>query len=518
MLNNRLQIAEYLFIFGSVVAIAVVPVQLIYAVVLLLFCLLLSLINRLRSEQYMKRRIATAITQLHRQMIEESQSSQKQQIQAAIASIQSELPSYLSQTNVNDPEPKNDKIIQLKTQLTSLEESIKNVVKYLNNASLPTRIERLEQAISQTTTEIHQIHRQPSGAWKNYIQAIEMRLQAIENAESQVPQNQAVTTPSPSPEMSESIAVEDQNGSVSLPTWSYLNTLAGHSDWVSALAISPDGKTIASGSFDKTIKLWNSANGQLIRTLSQHTKGVISLAISPDGKTLISGSWDETIKLWSLNTGELIYTLKGHTGSVQSLAITADSQTLISGSFDQTIKLWCLERGEFLGNLAENAGNISALALSTDGQTLASAGGDGIITLRQLDTARIGTKPTFTLTLSGNLSSVGSLAISPDDQILAAGCTDGNIKFWQLGTGEFVNILHGHTGPVQSAVFSLNSPMLISGSADGTIRIWYLKTGKQLAILPSSSAVSVMSVAVSPDGQLIAGGTADSIIKIWQCD
>lgn len=518
MLINLLQVIEYLFIACLLVAIVVAPGQLIYAVGLLFICILFNLINRLRFEQYMNRRLTTTIAQLHRQIIEENNSLQEQQIQAAITALKTQFSSYFSQLEGTTPKPSNDNLSKLKTQITSLQESLNSVVQYLNGASLPTRIERLEQVIAQTTTEIAQIDRQPSDNWKSYVQAIEARLQAIEHLETQVPPNQDIKASCHSPETSISVAVCEQHDLISMPNLSYLNSLKGHSDWISSLSITPDGKILASSSFDKTIKLWNLSTGQLINTLSQHTKGIVCIAISPDGKTLASGGWDETIKLWNLSTGELIYSLKGHTGSVQSLAITADSQTLISGSFDQTIKLWCLERGEFLGNLAEKDGHISALALSADGQTLASAGGDGIITLRQLDTARIGTTPTFALTLSGNLSSVASLAISPDDQILAASCMDGNVKLWQLATGELVNILHGHTGPVKSAVFSLNCPTLISGSADGTIRIWYPKTGKQLAILPHSSAVSVMSVAISPDGQLIAGGTADNMIKIWQCD
>lgn len=518
MLNNRLHIIEYLFILGSFVAIILASNQLIYAVALLFICLFLNLINRLRYEQYIKRRLATAITQLHKQVIEESQSLQEQQIQVVFNSLQAQLPNYLSQLEVTAQEPSNYNLVKLKNQITSLEASLKNVVQDINGASLPTRIECLERVIAQINTENAQTNRQQSENLYNYIQSIEMRLQAIEKAEVQLPICREHNELYLSPDISSSVVPQEQNNSALLLSWSYLKTLAGHSDWISALAITPDGKNIVSGSFDKTIKLWNLSTGQLIRTLSPHIKGVICIAISPDGKTLASAGWDETIKLWSLNTGELIYTLEGHTGSIQSLIITADSQTLISGSFDQTIKLWCLERGEFLGNLAEKAGHISALALSTDGQTLASAGGDGMITLRQLDTARIGTKPTFTLALSGNLSSVASLFISPDDQILVAGCTDGNVKLWQLATGELVNILHGHTAPVTSVVFSLNSPTLISGSADGTIRTWDMKTGKQLSILPHNSAVSVMSVAISPDGQLIAGGTADNMIKIWQCD
>ncbi|MDF5730295.1 MAG: serine/threonine protein kinase, partial [Rhizonema sp. PD38] len=126
-----------------------------------------------------------------------------------------------------------------------------------------------------------------------------------------------------------------------LPSSFFLErTLTGHSSWVISVAISPDGNTLASGSNDKTIKLWNLATGEQTRTLQGHSDLVHSVAISPDGKTLTSGSVDKTIKLWNLATGEQIRTLQGHSDSVISVAISPDGKTLASGSFDKTIKIW----------------------------------------------------------------------------------------------------------------------------------------------------------------------------------
>ncbi|WP_201800819.1 AAA-like domain-containing protein, partial [Dulcicalothrix desertica] len=118
------------------------------------------------------------------------------------------------------------------------------------------------------------------------------------------------------------------------------NQLQGHTDTVSNVAISANGKTLASASWDKTIKLWNISTGKLISTLSGHNDKVIEVAISADGKTLASAGADKTIKLWNISTGKLISSLSGHTAEVYSVAISADGKTLASAGADKTIKLW----------------------------------------------------------------------------------------------------------------------------------------------------------------------------------
>jgi WD40 repeat protein len=116
--------------------------------------------------------------------------------------------------------------------------------------------------------------------------------------------------------------------------------LKGHADYVSSVAFSPDSKTLASGSYDQTIRLWEVASGQSLRELKGHTGAVRSMAFSPDGKTLPSGSYDQTIRLWEVASGQSLPELKGHTGAVRSMAFSPDGKTLASGSEDQTIRLW----------------------------------------------------------------------------------------------------------------------------------------------------------------------------------
>ncbi|WP_414550925.1 toll/interleukin-1 receptor domain-containing protein, partial [Anabaena sp. CCY 0017] len=139
---------------------------------------------------------------------------------------------------------------------------------------------------------------------------------------------------------------------------SELNSLEGHSGTVMSVSFSPDGKTLVSASYDKTIKLWNLDTGKEIRTLSGHTNTVRSVSFSPDGKTLVSGSQDKTIKLWNLDTGKEIRTLSGHTNSVWSVSFSPDSKTLVSGSQDKTIKLWNLNTGKEIRTLSGHTNSV----------------------------------------------------------------------------------------------------------------------------------------------------------------
>ncbi|WP_445636353.1 hypothetical protein NSTC745_01242 [Nostoc sp. DSM 114161] len=280
---------------------------------------------------------------------------------------------------------------------------------------------------------------------------------------------------------------------------------------VSSVAISPDGKTLASGGNDKTIKIWNISTGEIIHTLSGHSRPVESVAISPDGKTLASGSGDKTIKIWNIFTGKAIRTLSGHSNSIVSVAISPDGKTLASGSDDKTIKIWDLSTGKVIRTLSGHSKSVESVAISPDGKTLASSsnvGSYGTIRIWDLSTGEL------IRTLSGNTVVVNSVAFSPDGKTLASGGFGETIEISNISTGKLIRTLSGNTVVVNSVAFSPDGKTLASGSLDETIRIWDLSTGELIRTL-SGHSDSVNSVVISPDGKTLASGSKDGTIKIW---
>ncbi|AKG23018.1 serine/threonine-protein kinase [Calothrix sp. 336/3] len=285
-------------------------------------------------------------------------------------------------------------------------------------------------------------------------------------------------------------------------------TLTGHSGYVVSVAISPDTKTLVSGSGDNTIKLWDLKTGKEIRTVPGHSDSINSVAISPDGKTLVSGSGYKDIKLWDLKTGKEIRTLTGHSDNVSSVAITPDGKTIVSGSWDNTIKLWDLETGKEIRTFRGHS-DIRSIAISPDGKTLASGHVDNTVKLWNLETGE------KTRTLTGHSGFVFSVAISPDGKTLVSGSADNTIRLWNLYTGEKIRTLEGHSNWVSSVAISPDGKTIVSGSRDKTIKLWNLETKEEIRTLKGHSN-KVSSIAISPNSQIIVSGSDDETIKIWR--
>ncbi|WP_017316512.1 WD40 repeat domain-containing protein [Mastigocladopsis repens] len=292
--------------------------------------------------------------------------------------------------------------------------------------------------------------------------------------------------------------------------YAYLcHTLTGHSGKVTSVAISLDGKTLVSGSADKTIKVWNLDIGKVIHTITENIAEVSSVAISPDGNLLAVGSCEHprnNVKVWHLATAKPLHTLLGHQKPVNFVVISPDGQILASGS--NKIKIWNLHKGERICTLWHSAA-VYAAAISPDGTILASANSDHKIRLWNPHSG----EPLRTL--SKHSGEVKAIAISPDGQFLISGSADKTIKIWHLDTDKVLHTLTGHTDEVKSLAVSLDGQTLFSASADKTIKIWRLHTGELLQTLTGHSG-AVNSVAMSLDGQFIASGSSDKTIRIWQ--
>ncbi|MCG5058491.1 MAG: serine/threonine protein kinase [Limnoraphis sp. WC205] len=326
------------------------------------------------------------------------------------------------------------------------------------------------------------------------------RPKVVQTSPISASKNQSPVYPQPKPVQTSPIYWEN-------PT--LIATLKGHSHNVLSIAFSSDGRTLASGSRDNTIKLWDVQTRREIATLTGHSSYVNSVAISPDGRTLASGSRDNTIKLWDVQTRREIATLTGHSSYVNSVAISPDGRTLASGSRDNTIKLWDMQTQREIATLTGHSNSVYSVAFSPDGRTLASGSWDNTIKLWDVQTRR------EIATLTGHSNWVWSVAFSPDGRTLATGSGDNTIKLWDVPTRREIVTLTGHSNSVFSVAFSPDGRTLASGSLDNTIKLWDVQTQREIATLTGHLSY-VFSVAFSPDGRTLASGSYDSTIKLWR--
>ncbi|MDZ8262972.1 WD40 repeat domain-containing protein [Nostoc sp. ChiQUE01b] len=290
--------------------------------------------------------------------------------------------------------------------------------------------------------------------------------------------------------------------------WRCINTLSAHTNPINSVTISSDGRTLASGSADNTIKIWNLQNGEILATLNGHSNAVRSVAFSSDGLILASGSNDNTVKLWYSRTGT---TFTGHSDNVTSVAFSPDGKTLASGGGDNKIKIWNLNTNELIYTLSEHENCVMSVVFSLNGQLLISSSVDNTIKVWNLQTGLA------IHTLKEHSESVKGVAISPDGKILASGSNDKTIKIWNLPHGNVIHTFSDHTNTITSVAFSPDGKTLASASGDSTIKVWHLGT-KELINTLSGHSSHIHSVAFSPDGKTIVSGSQDKTIKIWRCD
>ncbi|KAL2889580.1 Vegetative incompatibility protein HET-E-1 [Ceratocystis lukuohia] len=287
-----------------------------------------------------------------------------------------------------------------------------------------------------------------------------------------------------------------------------MQTFEGHDGWVRSVAFSHDGQRLASSSDDKTVKIWDVASGACLRTLEGHEDRVKSAVFSKDGRRIVSGSDDETVKIWDAISGEFLQTLEDHHSWVISVVFSHDGRRLASGSADETIKIWDPTSGACLRTLRGHCRDVVSVVFSNDGQRLASGSDDKTVKIWDPDSGEC------LLTLEGHDRWVTSVAFSNDGQRLASVSWDKTTKIWDANSGACLQILEGHDGCVTSVVFSPDSQRLASGSADETVKIWNATSGTSLQTLEGHHNY-VSSVVLSNDGQRLASGSTGKTLKIW---
>ncbi|MCB0208003.1 MAG: PD40 domain-containing protein [Anaerolineae bacterium] len=287
-------------------------------------------------------------------------------------------------------------------------------------------------------------------------------------------------------------------------------TLTGHTNQVWGVAFSPDGTYLATTSVDKTIKLWNTATAEEVLTLSGHTKTVWDVAFSPDGNYLASTSFDNTTKVWDISTAldkgastdQELLTLMGHHDTVTSVDFSPDGEYLATASWDGSVKIWQFPSGNLLHSL-EHGSRVNCVTFSPDGQRLVSTSQDG-----KVRSWNVATGEEFSLPLIKEDSEVHAVSFSPDGTRLAWVNAEGTAKEGNAETGQILLVFAGHTDAIKAVAFSPDGTRLVTAGWDGQIKVWDAASHSDI----------INHVAFSRDGTRLATASQDHTAKIWDVE
>jgi WD40 repeat protein len=261
--------------------------------------------------------------------------------------------------------------------------------------------------------------------------------------------------------------------------------LKGHTNYVTSLALSPDGKALISGSGDKTLRIWDIASGDLIQQLNGHTKGVSVVRISHDGQYIVSGSRDRTIKIWNRKTGALVKTLSGKTQAIFDLRLGLDGATIICTTQRNTVKIWNWQSGKLLHTLSGNPDGTH-IAINPNGKHLYTYGSFGhVINVWAIDTGKqIDTIQIYDEATPGNFNTGRSLQVAPlgyflevlptpdSNLILVAG--RGDLKIWDIQNRQ---VIATYAAPEGTSIVQL--------TMNSDARTLYVLWSNYLSIKPS---------------------------------
>jgi WD40 repeat protein/class 3 adenylate cyclase len=292
-----------------------------------------------------------------------------------------------------------------------------------------------------------------------------------------------------------------------------LMTLKGHTRTVRSVAFSPDGKRLATASYDSTAKLWDPETDTGPLTLRSRYGSLYSIAFSPDGTRVAASAYGGPVEIWNTETGRACQTLLGHTAWVLAIAFSPDGKYLTSASDvpDRTAKLWDLETSQPLLTFAGASGTLMGIAFSPDGKYIATAALDNVA---QLWDPKTGLKIRDFRDHSGE---TGAVAFSPDGKYLATANWDNTARIWEVETGRDLRTFKGHSDALHSVRFSPDGKWLATASGDKTARIWDVETGQQLVLFQGHSR-GLCDVAFCPSGQRLLTGSEDGTAKVWDVE
>lgn len=285
---------------------------------------------------------------------------------------------------------------------------------------------------------------------------------------------------------------------------------------VESVALGPGARLAATGSSDKTIRLWDVANANQVGALTGHESDIGSICFSPNGRFLLSGSADTTIRVWNVDEAKELFCFKEHTTKVNAVQIGPDNFTALSGDDAGRLLVWRLDNGEILGELTGHKTPTNDISISLNGRLALTGSGDytpseNVLKLWDLKTGEC------LRTLSGHERAVNAVRIGPAVAHAASGGADGEIRLWDLSSGECLKTIKAHDSAVLSMDLSIDGKYLASSGYDGLVKLWNLSEGKCLRTFEGHAA-PVPGVSMSMDLRYILSGGRDGGLKLWLLD
>src|SRR3984893_1814063 len=239
-----------------------------------------------------------------------------------------------------------------------------------------------------------------------------------------------------------------------MTNWSAcVQVIEGHSETIRSTSFSPDGTRIVSGSYDKTVRVWDAVTGGHLQTLEGHSDWITSVSFSPDGTRIVSGSHDNTVREWDAVTGGLLQTLEGRSAEVTSVSFSRDATRIVSASDDKTVRVWDAVTGGHLQTLEGHSEWITSVSFSPDGTRIVSGSSDCTVSMWDAVTGG------HLQTLEGHSAWITSVSFSPDGTRIVSGSHDRTVRVWDAGTG-MLHTIHNDSNHGQSWPYIINNGWL----------------------------------------------------------
>jgi len=281
-----------------------------------------------------------------------------------------------------------------------------------------------------------------------------------------------------------------------------------HDGVVYAVAAARNAQVAASGGADRLVRVWDLATQTCTAELAGHAHRVYDVALSSDGTQLLSASHDRSVRLWDVRAGRCMATLHGHSDAVVGVAWAPGERRAVSASRDGTVRVWQLDAAATGASTQAHEGWIQAVALARDGALAVTAGQDHL--LRVWDTAGAAVRQV----LAGHHDAVSALRLHADGTTLVSGSHDCRVKVWRLGSEKPVHVLKGHAEPIVGVLIDTGGERALTASADGELIQWDIRHGRLLRRWEAHRR-GITFLSATPDGATVVTGCSDGEVKLW---